>query len=113
MTDEQLILDAAKAAGISVQYSNNMGDFSNGEPYSKGEIRWNPLTDDADAFRLAVRLGLTVSPASGKGGNISEVYRSSPPQERIDKGRAELHGEDPMAATRRAIVRAAAALIEK
>jgi len=56
--EEQLILLAAKAAGLKVQYSNNYGDFSIGEPYSRGEVRWNPLTDDGDAFRLAVRLDL-------------------------------------------------------
>lgn len=52
MSDEELLLSAAKAAGIRVQYSDNCGDFSIGEPYSKGEQRWNPLAFDKDAFRL-------------------------------------------------------------
>lgn len=50
--EERLILLAAKAAGLKVQYSNNYGDFSIGEPYSKGETRWNPIEDDGDALRL-------------------------------------------------------------
>lgn len=110
MTDDQLILDAAKAAGLTVQWSDNCGDFTIGAPYSRDERRWNPLTDDADAFRLAVKLGLTVATANGSKGDIAEVYRNQSIVGRSDEGRAELHGSDSLAATRRAIVRAAAAL---
>ena len=59
---------------------------------------WNPLTDDGDAFRLAVKLNLHISvfvDAIGIGtpgdGYVEFKYES-----------------DPCAATRRAIVRAAA-----
>lgn len=54
--DHALLSLAAKAAGLKAQYSDNYGDFSLGEPYSHGEIRWNPLTDDGDAFRLMTAL---------------------------------------------------------
>lgn len=54
--DHALLALAAKAAGLKAQYSDNCGDFSLGEPYSHGEIRWNPLTDDGDAFRLMTTL---------------------------------------------------------
>jgi len=63
---------------------------------------WNPLTDDGDALRLAVKLRICFGPnfdedtavAFGREGrNICEPY-----------------GTDPYAATRRAIVRAAAAI---
>ena len=56
MNDEELLTLAAKAAGIKAQYSDNYGDFSVGEPYSKGEVRWNPLISDEDAFRLMTSL---------------------------------------------------------
>jgi hypothetical protein len=60
---------------------------------------WNPLTDDADALRLAVKLRLVLFleiPRIGIGPRMDgpEVY--------LDEG------EDEYAATRRAIVRAAA-----
>lgn len=58
---------------------------------------WNPLEDDGDALRLAVKLGLTV-----------EVLGSRmEPHTRV-LGKEEEHRADPCRATRRAIVRAAA-----
>ena len=66
---------------------------------------WNPLADDSDALRMAVKLGLVVCvmneikttgiylPAEHIGGKFDETER---------------HGNDPYAATRRAIVLAAA-----
>lgn len=67
--------------------------------------RWNPLADDGDALRLAVKLDIEVEPVPFGGRAI---------------GRDFIHGEqfdeespDRMAATRRAIVRAAAAIGEK
>ncbi len=62
---------------------------------------WNPLADDGDAFRLAVKLGLTVQRAFDN--------------QRVHAGlthslASEPLGDDLAAATRRAIVRAAAAL---
>lgn len=67
---------------------------------------WNPITDDGDALRLAVKLRL----------NIQHYARSTGVmcvQAVIDWGLCndafhEEHGSDPYAATRRAIVRAAA-----
>jgi hypothetical protein len=75
MTDKELLELAAKAA-----------DYR----YWQIEDIWNPLTDDGDALRLAVKLCLldnheiAIAPVN--------VW----------------HGDDPYAATRRAIVRAAA-----
>lgn len=70
---------------------------------------WNPLTDDGDALRLAVKLGM-------------EVYVDTHPEgchcteaESVTHraGRSIInHDADPYAATRRAIVRAAAAMAE-
>jgi len=63
MIDHETLEMAGKAAGLRVQYSDNCGDFSIGEPYSQGETRWNPLEDDADALRLALATGLKVDAA--------------------------------------------------
>lgn len=57
--------------------------------------RWNPLTDDGDALRLAVKMGLEVG---FEGDNF--VF--------ADGTCSEFLTPDPYAATRRAIVRAAA-----
>lgn len=103
MTDHELLELAAKAAGIKAQFSNNYGDFSIGEPYSHGEIRWNPLTDDGDALRLAcaLRIGITqrVEEVRVANRHISAIYESV-----VD---------DRAAATRRAIVMAAAETFSK
>lgn len=66
-------------------------------------VTWNPLEDDAQALRLAVKLQLVLSP--------SEVSIMSFRAGVSSKGEVwERLGDDPAAATRRAIVRAAAAL---
>ena len=99
MNDRELLELAAKAAGLSVQYSDNFGDFSIGEPYSPGEIRWNALTDDGDALRLAVKTQLEISIFRD---HVTAYHRSG--------WCDELFRDDAYAATRRAIVRAAAAI---
>jgi hypothetical protein len=59
MTDRELLEKAARAAGI--EWFGVFGDESNPCIYFDiGEdevIEWNPLTDDGDALRLAVKLG--------------------------------------------------------
>ena len=92
MTDRELLELAAKAAGRGSQWW--MESTWNGP-----DKEWNPLTDDADALRLAVKLRLVLFleiPRIGIGPRMDgpEVY--------LDEG------EDEYAATRRAIVRAAA-----
>lgn len=57
--DEALIARAAMAAGLDLQW----GSGGNGEKYPwvdgpDGQTTWNPLEDDATAFRLAVTLNL-------------------------------------------------------
>ena len=82
--DKELLTLAAKAAGIEC---NDYGlDWFN--------RYWNPLTDDGDALRLAVKLGLGIEFFS------SWVVANG--------GHDEDRESDPYAATRRAIVRAAA-----
>lgn len=53
MTDRELLELAAKAAGIEVT-----GCVADGIPHRFGGGYWNPLTDDGDALRLAVKLNL-------------------------------------------------------
>lgn len=55
MSDIELIKLAAKAAGYNLYVVENTGYF-----IGQKEGLWNPLYNDADAFRLAVCLGLTV-----------------------------------------------------
>lgn len=97
MTDRELLEAAAKAAGIKVGWRDSVGCMCySSSPY---HVAWNPLTDDGDALRLAVALRLVVD----VGTEAAHAYCNGP-------GEVEPHGADPYAATRRAIVRAAAAL---
>ena len=96
MTDRELLELAAKAAGLEVWR------HPDGSLCIVPQMRtWNPLEDDGDALRLAVRLGLGISiPLASK---ITDVVTFNGPA----IGVREVHG-NPYAATRRAIVRAAA-----
>lgn len=62
-------------------------------------VCWNPLIDDGDALRLAVTLRITPH----IDGNLTDAESSL-------GFSTEAHFSDPYAATRRAIVRAAAAI---
>jgi hypothetical protein len=117
MTDRELLEKAAKAAGIelrpiAIKPASGEGDGFIG--YMTDAAVWprgwfDPLTDDGDALRLAVKLGLLVYifhdpamscirlPGEHIGGKYDEVVH---------------HEQDPYAATRRAIVRAAAQIGE-
>ena len=97
MTDKELLELAAKAAGFSSPYEAMQ---SIGKPVSLYS-EWNPLNDDGDALRLAVKLKLQLQ--------IIGLYDDEVGC--YDLGEIEhfeKHGDDPYAATRRAIVRAAA-----
>jgi hypothetical protein len=135
MTDRELLAAAAKAAGwkgwrskhgywnvtrpdgTSLVCCNHLMPFDSytgdklPEPTCADAIAesgWNPLTDDGDALRLAVKMQLRVSCNdesaratyglfnSGTCGDINEPI-----------------GDDPYTATRRAIVRAAAAMAKE
>ena len=94
MTDRELLELAAKAAGV---------EHPGGEHCVNGPALWDcnrlkwwrPLTDDGDALRLAVQLGFVVEPGKCWHSHYGPVF-----------GEDVLMGV--MAATRRAIVRAAA-----
>jgi len=100
MSDKELLELAAKAAGIKIsQWSNaQAGGFL---PGGRGDF-WNPLTDDGDALRLAVKLGLMLD-------DVTKGYMSGHIVAVSDGGTCyEPREPDHYAATRRAIVRAAA-----
>ena len=57
MKDKELLELAAKAAGITYKYySDPEGLIINDDQWPL--VVWNPLTDDGDALRLAVKLDL-------------------------------------------------------
>ncbi len=97
MTDRELLELAAKAAGYQMDCDGLF--FEPGEPTMQ---EWNPLTDDGDALRLAVKLGLGISiPTAYKRTDVVCFNHST-------VNSIVAHEGDPYAATRRAIVRAAA-----
>jgi hypothetical protein len=99
MTDRELLELAAKAAEMDwcAYYPDKTDDCSLClQP--RGRL-WNPLADDGDALRLAVKMVLAVSVCDG--------YTVI-----LDNKTRENHGQDPYAATRLAIVRATAAIGE-
>lgn len=100
MEDRELLEAAAKAAGQERSVAGDL--WSN----ARGTL-WNPLADDGDALRLAVKLNLRVMPQE------KCVYVESNPDSVLgfaSVSEIEMNGDDPFAATRRAIVRAAAAV---
>jgi len=103
MTDREYLELAAKAAGIEVWFDGNGTPWVDGDKYV-----WNPITDDGDAFRLAVKLNMTVGEHLG----ARHAGRPPCPDDYEDGGYpvriAQMDNGDPYAATRRAIVRAAA-----
>lgn len=108
MTDIELLEAAAKAAGLSYKnFSERWGGLRIQQPENSGEwYIWNPLTDDGEALRLAVRLRITPH----IDGSMTEAKAATQAEGGFF---AEPHIDDPYAATRRAIVRAAAAMGEK
>lgn len=93
MNDRELLVLAAIACGeIPNSWRGN-------DAYFDGVLsRWNPLTDDGDALRLAVALRMDLNINDGE----CDVFTA----DSFYNGR----GEDTLETTRRAIVRAAAAI---
>ena len=114
-TDKELLELAAKAAGISfVGYDVLYEDFSAYCKETDVNYLWNPLDRDGDALRLAVKLRLQLIHMD------SEVEKDGitvkTPILHIDSTAGSIYqylDNDPLGATRRAIVRAAAEIGEK
>lgn len=122
MSDKELLELAAKAAGFGdefgvawteTEYPRNSGFYGalwNGFGHGETAELWNPLTDDGDAFRLAVKLNLHVDANELEcvvfiHGNF---WKDEDGEKVTCKMIEEVHGTDPLTATRRAIVLAAA-----
>lgn len=113
MADRELLELAAKAAGYKKYYSHYLGrdsfvtyeeayysDVKECQVTGEKTLDWNPLTDDGDALRLAVKLNLNVDLAYGdecvvRVFNETHFFKESA-------------ANNACAAARRAIVRAAA-----
>jgi hypothetical protein len=132
MTEREMLEFAAQAAGIELgvwsEYRSDGIAIADSSPdfqkydrsrapvvvhnYGFGWI-WNPLTNDGDAQRLAVKLGLSIDaypiysePKHSvivKQRRRGDMMREANPTEVIQP-----YGDDPAAAWRRAIVRSAA-----
>jgi hypothetical protein len=101
MGDRELLELAAKAAGYDYpEWAGETLTVYRGIDC----VIWNPRTDDGDALRLAVKLELDLLIYADGAEVLSKT--SSPILEDAYKD----HGMDVCAATRRAIVRAAAAI---
>ena len=100
MTDRELLELAANAAALPGIWIEGFGyRVDCEEPYF-----WNPLTDDAHALRLSVKLKMSmVLDSSGFKGPTTWVRATG-----LRTEKTQYHEGDPYAATRRAIVRSAA-----
>jgi hypothetical protein len=104
-TDRELLELAAKAFGM--KNPNYMEIYQNkGINRGATEPLWNPLKDDGDALRLAVKLRLCIDNCVGEEGDRNDVTVGEEAGQGVFVD--EYHGNDPYAATRRAIVMAAA-----
>lgn len=102
-TDRELLELAAKAAGIDLSEAQWSEDGFYWMPL--GSKFWNPLTDDGDAFRLMVQLGIGVAMFDKEFPTAKRAFIS-------DIGSFPTMDPDPYKATRWSIVKAAAALGE-
>jgi hypothetical protein len=113
-TDRELLELAAKAAGLEINWRcqrerDEAGSGDVGLWLTTDHTCWNPLTDGDDALRPAVKLHLTImlGPMSCK---VVQVSAEDDDGADCTAHAFERLCADPYAATRRAIVRAAAAL---
>ena len=111
LSDPELLKLAARAAGID-WFDEPALQAGKGLHMKSGPF-WNPLTDDGDALRLAVKLRIDLE--WREDGRIS-AYRHAHADGHcftaIEFTAIESGREDSAAATRRAIVRAAAAIAQ-
>ena len=114
MNDRELLELAAKAAGINVIRSRLEDPMSNdllvkqsGRNPFQAVGSWNPLTHDGDALRLAVKIRLRLNREISFGEDIVEAFGPEDDSMSCHCSTESTNG-DHYAATRRAIVRAAA-----
>jgi hypothetical protein len=114
-TDRELMELAAVAAGMDyLIWTPGAAPLIPANKRVVDRACWHPLSDDGDALRLMVKLGISTLPypvynegerhsVVAKQRRKTDTLREANPTEVL-----ELYGDDPYAATRKAIVRAAA-----
>ena len=108
MTDRELLEAAARSIGLDVRWIDECKHFYEHRPHMLPGYwdKWDPLYDDGDALRLAAALQINV------------MYQTSGVEARVYRGKLFITHQDASyenradtgTATRRAIVRAAAAI---
>ncbi len=99
MTDRELLELAAKAAGYDIKPHSNY-KISRDLIFTYSGKNWNPLTDDGDVLRLAVKLNILTYQTGG-----DRSYASTPMNWSCT---VPHYNNDALTSTRRAIVLAAA-----
>ena len=111
MTDRELLEAAAKKVGVNLALTIRPDGLpfwceERGLALAWAPGWWNPLADDGDSARLRRALRIVVQWFPN---DVAAMHWS-------DEGRgrswAEMYGDDPAAAERRAVVRAAAAMAQ-
>jgi hypothetical protein len=100
--DKELLEAAARAVG-NIEWDYLEGCFYVNDDITNPE--WNPLEDDGDAFRLRAKLCLEIYDGDDEG---PTVFVRALRRNQAPLFIQEMRGSDACAATRRAIVRAAA-----
>lgn len=103
MNVRELLELAAKAAGLKMRKFIS-ADYPYSDEFYVDDKNWNPLKDDGDALRLAVKLKMFVE--------IHQLVTTADIEVGDEQWMTcvENHNKDPYAATRKAIVRAAASI---
>lgn len=117
MTDRELLELAARAAGMIGEWcefhiaadDRVLTGIGNPLAFSSGDALWNPLRNDGDALRLAVKLGMDIEQSVPQDQSMwvcGSVWGSG------SEGCTEPFDDETqrLASTRRAIVRTAAAI---
>lgn len=106
-SDREMLNLAAKAAGLRFEWRPNPSIRESGLEW----LEWNPLADDGDAFRLMIKLDLS-SLVVFSWPNLNRRREFWSLNSGYDGGKSATteseYTSDPYAATRRAIVMAAA-----
>lgn len=103
--DTDLVLRAGAAAGLEVGVIHQ-------RPHrrcAEGWTPWDPLKDDGDALRLSVKLRMNMFHSDTQNPAVVVVTEAKIATPAGSKFFVEPNAEDPYAAARRAIVRAASA----
>lgn len=111
MTDRELLELAAKAAGHEIEVDQYEVIYYRDGSGPQSWAIWNPLTCDGDALRLACKLGIDLLFTFEDVEAVATMHARQEDQEMISPWACEswtLKKQDTYAATRRAIVRAAA-----